>query len=207
MPAACCPHLPPGRAWDARTRAGALERLGRGVTCRKRGRDHPVAGLRCLCEGAWLCPRETKRLCPQARRLAGGEQGPARGYRGAGGQAGWWWPPPTQMLGTRRHPLPNVNSDRSQLRVQHRCLIKRCMVTSCSVGTAHPHPTTLSVAKWWGEGFYYTKAVSKLIFPSLLCTLRPVCPSQLTHLIHGGQGMPVVTSLLCLWDPLQAAMS
>lgn len=51
---------------------------GGGQCVGKRGRNHPVAGLRCLREGAWLCPWETKWLCPQAR-LAGGERGPAQG--------------------------------------------------------------------------------------------------------------------------------
>lgn len=33
-----------------------------GTMCGKRGRNHLLTGLRCLHEGAWLCPWETKWL-------------------------------------------------------------------------------------------------------------------------------------------------
>lgn len=77
-------------------------------------------------------------------------------HRGPGQQ----WPPPARVLGTCCHPLPNVNSDWSRPCVQHHYLIKRCMVASCSMGTAHPHPTTLSGGSVWqngGEGDFITQ--------------------------------------------------
>lgn len=106
-----------------------------GAMCRKRGRNHLLRGLRCLHKGAWLCPREIKWLCLQVRGLAGACMGLAR-HRGPV----QWWLPPARVLGTCCHLLPNVNSDQSWPRVQHRCLIKRCMVACRSTGTACPPP-------------------------------------------------------------------
>lgn len=104
--------------------------------CGKRERNQLVAGLRCHCEGAWLYPWETECLCQQAQKA--GRDKPAGNSEAW--QAGQAVPStPRTVLGTLHHPLPNVHSDRSRLGVQHCCLIKWCMLISCSM-----HPTTPS---------------------------------------------------------------
>lgn len=110
--------------------------------CGKREKNHLVAGLKCLHEGAWLCLWETEWLCPQVGRLSGTSfLGIAR-CRGPGRLS-----PSGTVLSTHHCPLPNVHSDRSQLGVQHHCLIKWCILASCST-----HPTTLSGGSVWQNG-------------------------------------------------------
>lgn len=139
------------------------------ATCGKRGEKPSANRPEVPPRGCPALPAETERLC----LLVGasrGLPGASEAHRARPAVA----PPhnPAGVLGARCRPLPNVNSDGSQPHAQHRCLIKRCMVASCSVGAAPPHPTTSAggfhVAKWRGRGFYYTKALSTSIFPSLL---------------------------------------
>lgn len=84
-------------------------------------------------------PMRDKTAVPAGKKAGRGEQnlpGASEARRGPGRL-----PSPAPVLSTHCHPLPNVNSDQPRLCVQHHCLIKQCMVASCSMGLcAHIPP-------------------------------------------------------------------
>lgn len=101
--------------------------------------------------GCLALPMGDKMAVPAGKEAGGGRVGACLGLARHGGP-GQQWPPPARVLGTHCHLLPNVNRDWSRPHVQHHCLIKQCMVTSCSMGIARPHPTTSSGGSVWQNG-------------------------------------------------------